>query len=292
MLYRITHTTTYRYQSPVNVCHNSVTLAPRASDRLSLENYRLSIRPAPAIVDERRDMFGNVIQRFSLEENHSQLVITATSRVNVISKATDLHQGAPTCQSVSDGVANRTDPNWLECVPFIFDSPRIRRAPKFQQYAAASIVNNKSIVVAATQLTSLIHSDFRYDKTATRVDTTPEKAFQGKHGVCQDFAQVMVACLRSHRLPAAYVSGYLRTHPPAGKERLVGADASHAWVAVYCGANIGWVEFDPTNDCLCGEDHIPMAIGRDYGDVVPIKGVFLGGGEPRLSVSVDVAPLD
>ena len=154
-----------------------------------------------------------------------------------------------------------------------------------------SVADDQPILVALQSFCHQVYTDFSYDKEATAVDTLTEDAFNGRRGVCQDFAHIAVACLRSVGLPARYVSGYLRTVPPEGKERLVGADQSHAWVAVYCGPELGWVDFDPTNDCFCQTDHIPIAVGRDYSDVVPIKGVFLGGGEPTLTVSVDVEPV-
>lgn len=290
MNYKITHTTTYKYSTPVSVCHNVVILSPQASEYLKVNSHRLSIRPMPEVVSKRQDIFGNIIQRFSLEQNHSQLSITATSRVTVSPRINPAPLTAPTCGQVIESIANRSDPNWLSVMPLMLDSLRIHRSPKYTTYAAPSLQLNKSVVTAVTELTNQIYTGFKYDKNATKVDTPTDKAFEGRHGVCQDFAHVGVACLRSFGLPARYVSGYLRTIPPPGKERLIGADQSHAWLSVYCGSQIGWLDFDPTNNCICGMDHIPLAVGRDYSDVVPIRGVFLGGGEPLLSVSVDVAP--
>jgi transglutaminase-like putative cysteine protease len=179
--------------------------------------------------------------------------------------------------------------------PFVdqqrFDSPRIRRSEAFAQYARGSFTPGRGMLDAALDLTRRIYVDFKYDTLATNVDTTPEEAFAGKAGVCQDFAQVAVACIRSIGLPARYVSGYLRTIPPLGKPALVGADESHAWFSVYSGAKYGWVGFDPTNGTLAGTDHIPISIGRDYGDISPMRGVVLGGGPTTLKVSVDVQPV-
>lgn len=290
MNYKITHTTTYRYSTPVSVCHNVVMLTPRATDYLQVRNHRLNIRPTPGMSVQRLDMFGNIANRFALEENHTQLVITATSRVTVLPRVMAPADQSPPCEQITSGIVGRTNPDWLSVVPFLFDSPRIQRAPEFAEYAAADVTPGRPIVTAVAALTHRIHTDFKYDSNATRVDTPTKTAFEGRHGVCQDFAHIAVTCLRSLQVPARYVSGYLRTHPPEGKERLIGADQSHAWLSVYCGVELGWVDFDPTNDCLCNADHIPIAVGRDYSDVVPIKGVFLGGGEPILSVSVDVAP--
>lgn len=290
MNYRINHVTSYRYSIPVSVCHNVVTLIPRKSESILCHSHRLTVRPVPEICEQRTDVFGNMVRRFSLEENHSQLTITATSRVTVLERVFPEFANSPSCESIVASLADRTDPDWLSVVMFQFDSPRIQRSPEFAAYGETSLTPEKPVLLAVADLTHQIHTEFRYDKQATQVDTPTETAFEGKHGVCQDFAHVAVACLRSVGLPARYVSGYLRTIPPPGKERLVGADQSHAWVSVYCGTQLGWVDFDPTNDCLCKTDHVPIAVGRDYTDVVPIKGVFLGGGEPTLTVSVDVAP--
>jgi transglutaminase-like putative cysteine protease len=289
--YKITHNTSYQYSSPVSVCHNVVILAPQATQYMQVNDHRLSIRPNPEMRDRRRDSFGNWIDRFSLEEHHSQLSISSVSHVTVLPRTIPSFDESPTCGNVRTGLKQRTDPRWLDVAVYSFDSPRIQRSPEFAGFAAAVMPENQPILLAMKALTHLIHTEFEYDKNATDVDTPTDTAFASRRGVCQDFAHVAVTCLRSLRIPARYVSGYLRTIPADGKERLVGADQSHAWVSAWCGSTLGWVEFDPTNDCICGTDHIPIAYGRDYGDVVPIKGMFLGGGEPLMSVGVDVAPL-
>lgn len=290
MRYIVTHTTRYKYSSPVSVCHNVLMLEPSPSNRLSCKDYHLEIMPKPKTTYRRTDMFGNVIQRFSLEENHDELQIKSVSHVTINHQEPHDSATAPTCQQVIEQSRQHTNPDWLKVSPFFFDSPRIRRSEGFRDYANQSIAADRSIITAVMDLTTRIYKDFKYDSDATMVDTPTEAAFAGRHGVCQDFAHVAVACLRSVGLPARYVSGYLRTKPPEGKERLIGADESHAWFSVYCGSQLGWIDFDPTNNCLCNLDHVPIAFGRDYSDVVPVKGIFLGGGETRLSVSVDVAP--
>ena len=290
--YKIAHSTTYQYSTPVSVCHNVVVLAPQVSRHLHLTSHRLLVRPAPERIEERTDMFGNTIHRFSLGEHHSQLVISSTSQVTVTPPILPQFENSPSCSDVKAGIAQQTDANWLSVSAHRFDSPRITRTVAYAEYAASVMRDDIPVLVAARELTRRIFDDFTYDSDATDVNTPTDTAFASRSGVCQDFAHIAVTCLRSLELPARYVSGYLRTIPQEGKERLIGADQSHAWVAVYCGSELGWVEFDPTNNCVCGSDHIPIAYGRDYGDVVPIKGVFLGGGEPVLSVSVDVAPED
>lgn len=292
MKYKITHTTTYQYSTPVSVCHNVVMISPRETPSGVCLSHRLNIRPAPQVSHRRTDVFGNLIHTFSIEENHRQLTITATSRVSVTERVLPPPETTETWESVGARLADRSNPGWLEVVPFLFDSPRIARSSVFGEYARASFDTHPTILAAALDLTHRLHVDFKYDKKATDVHTSTEQAFEQRRGVCQDFAHIGVACCRSVGLPARYVSGYLRTIPPAGKPRQIGGDASHAWFSIYCGEALGWLDFDPTNDCVCGTDHVTVAWGRDYDDVVPIKGVFLGGGDPLLSVSVDVAPVD
>ena len=290
MNYVVTHTTTYRYSSPVSICHNVLMLEPRRSPSLRCNVYQLDIEPAPKIRARREDMFGNFVHRFSLEENHSVLKIIAKSSVTVQGGAGPVTQSAPACEEISHATTSQEDANWLEVAPFLFDSPRIKRSAEFAEYAKPSVQPDRPVFNAVLDLTQRIYTDFKYDKDATLVDTPTELAFDGRHGVCQDFAHVAVACLRSCSLPARYVSGYLRTVPAPGTKRLIGNDESHAWFSVYCGSEAGWIDFDPTNNCVCGTDHVPIAFGRDYSDVVPVKGIFLGGGKTTMNVSVDVAP--
>ncbi|SFI91188.1 transglutaminase family protein [Planctomicrobium piriforme] len=291
MNYKITHVTTYQYSSPVRVCHNYVMLTPREEFPVECHSYRLVIRPTPHVAGRRKDSFGNTVHSFSIEENHKQLSVTATSRVTVSPRDLPKPEETPAWETVQQGIVNKEDRLWLEACQFVYDSPRIRRSNEFQAFAAKSFTKDRPILEAARDLTTRIHKHFKYDSRATTVNTTPEDSFKLALGVCQDFAHVQVACLRSIGLPARYVSGYLRTIPPPGKPRLIGADQSHAWLSLYCG-ELGWIDCDPTNNCFAGTDHIPIAWGRDYSDVAPIKGVFLGGGEHQLVVSVDVCPLD
>lgn len=290
MNYKITHITTYSYGSPVRVCHNSVLITPREDANVTCHAHRISIRPNPDVRAARKDRFGNSVTSFSIEENHRQLVVTGSSRVTVTARTLPEAGDTPPWEEVLTGVREQVDPQWLEAYQFLFDSPRITRSEKFGDVAREVFTKDRPIVDAAMALTAKLHKYFKYDGQATNVFTTPEQAFKQARGVCQDFAQVQVACLKSIGLPARYVSGYLRTIPPPGKPRLVGADQTHAWVSVYCGPELGWVDFDPTNNCLCSEDHISLACGRDYSDVAPFKGVFLGGGDHSLTVSVDVVP--
>ncbi len=292
MQYKITHSTSYQYSTAVSVCHNLVMLTPRDDSRVHIHHHRLTTHPTPQFSSRRKDAFGNVVNAFSIEENHRQLTVTATNRVTVSSHSLPADDSTPAWESVPAAIQEQSDPEWIASARFAFDSPRIACSEEFADYARQSYAPSRPVLAAARDLTSRIHRDFQYDKSATVVTTATSDAFRLRKGVCQDFAHIQIACLRSIGLPARYVSGYLRTYPPPGKPRLVGADQSHAWVSSYCGPEIGWVEFDPTNNCICGTDHVPIAWGRDYGDVVPMRGVFLGGGAHQLKVSVDVMPVE
>lgn len=291
MLYRITHTTTYAYTEPVPVCHNQVLLTPREMAHIECRSHRLSIKPTPGSSSRRKDYYGNLVHSFSIEESHRRLTVSATSRVAVRLPEYPAAAATRPWEQVVAGVSEQTDAHWFDACEFTFDSPKIVRSGDFAGYGRESFPAARPVLEGLLHLTRRIHADFNYDTVATHVATKPEDVFRERRGVCQDFAHVELACLRSLGVPARYVSGYLRTIPPPGEPRLVGADQSHAWVAAYCGA-AGWIEVDPTNDVLCGADHIPVAWGRDYGDVTPIRGVFLGGGSHELQVSVDVAPIN
>ncbi len=291
MRYNISHRTKYTYSTPVSVCQNIVTLTPREDSRVQCLLHRLRIRPNPTNTHHRTDYFGNQVTVFSIDENHDELVISSASRVSVQAQSLDPNARRLDWQSVCRSLMNHQDPNWLEASSFLFNSPRITRREEYADFARESFPNGTPIVDAVESLTQRIFKGFQYDAKATQSHTTTELVFKTRQGVCQDFAHVMISCLRSIGLPARYISGYLQTIPPPGKPRLIGADQSHAWVAVYCGPQLGWVEFDPTNNCLVGDAHIPIAWGRDYSDVVPVRGAYLGGGESDLAVAVDVAYL-
>lgn len=288
--YTITHTTRYAYTSPVSVCQNVVTLTPRDDGPVHCWVHRLRIRPNPTNTHRRPDYFGNIHTIFSIDENHDELTISAISRVTVRLPENFKTRTQTDWQTVRQQLVQQTASEWHQTSCFLYDSPRIKRSPDYAEYARQSFANGDDVLSAAQDLAARIHKDFTYDTKATETHTPTEQAFSQRKGVCQDFAHIMIACLRSIGLPARYVSGYLRTIPPPGKPRLVGADQSHAWISVYCGSELGWVAIDPTNNCLSGWDHIPIAWGRDYSDVVPVRGAYLGGGESTIAVSVDVIP--
>ncbi len=287
--YRISHVTTYTYSSPVRVCHNLVMLTPRSDFVVRPINHRVTIKPHPLMLNRREDYFGNTIHAFSIEESHRQLVVSATGRVEVEYEDLPPMDSSPTWEHVRDSVLLQTDPRWLEACQFRFNSDRIQALTEYAEYAKFSFKPARPILEAALDLTQRVFKDFKYDTTATDVHTPTKDSFELRRGVCQDFAHIQIACLRSIGLCARYVSGYLRTQPVLGQAKLVGSDQSHAWLSIYCGQQLGWVDLDPTNNKFCNIDHIPIAWGRDYNDVMPIRGVFLGGGKHQISVSVDVA---
>lgn len=284
MRYRIRHTTKYEYSDPVAVCHNVVRLAPRTMPTQTVDSYRLIVHPDPADLTHRTDVFSNRVEYFSIQGAHNGLSLTAVSDLRV--EAALIPTESPSWEVVRDSLASGENANAYR---FVFPSLHIPMKEALREYAEISCISGRPILDVARDFTSRLHADFKYDPRATTVSTPVLEAFEKRAGVCQDFAHLQIAGLRAMGLAARYVSGYLRTIPPPGKKRLVGADASHAWLSVYCGS-AGWVDFDPTNDCIPQSDHITSCVGRDYSDVSPIQGVFVGGGSHTMSVSVDVEP--
>ena len=293
--YRITHVTRYKYAEPVAICQNQLRMLPRNFEApfvtVKCQRSRATVRPQPEQLVEHLDYFGNRVLSFAIESLHQELEVGVHSEVSVAPGSLDLDGDRTPWQQVRDRVEQRDDSNWFETQEYQFDSPRVQRGPMFADYALPSFAPGRPIFDAAIDLTRRIHADFEYNTKVTDVNTTPEEALEMRAGVCQDFAHVQIACLRSLGLPARYVSGYLRTVPPPGKERLVGADQSHAWVSLYAGESLGWIDLDPTNCCVSDVNHVPICIGRDYSEVSPMRGVVLGGGDTNLKVSVDVEPV-
>lgn len=288
MKYQVLHTTTYRYTQPVPLCHNQVHLTPRAAPWQRCLRHELSVSPQPSCVVPWIDYFGNPVQFFSVETPHRELVVTTRCEVEVLPPLVPSPEVTEDWEQTRLGLQQPASTEALAAVQFLWDSTLVQPFQEARDYAAPSFPPGRPILEAALDLTGRIYRDFRYDETATAVNTPPAEAFEQRHGVCQDFAHVQIACLRSLGLAARYVSGYLLTNPPPGKPRLVGADASHAWLSVYCGP-AGWVDLDPTNNVIPDIRHITLAWGRDYSDVCPIQGVLIGGGQSTLAVSVDVS---
>jgi len=282
--YRITHRTRYRYAEPVTFCQNIIHLTPRPMDRQPDPVSTLTVTPEPAVLTRQVDYFGNPMAYFALQEPHRELVVDAVHRIRVLPRPTPTH--SPPWEGVRDRLVSNLSPDWLFARQFAFESRYVRGAKDYREYALPSFAPGRPILDAALDLTRRIHAEFIYDPRATTIATPIKDVFRTRRGVCQDFAHLQLAAVRSLGLAARYVSGYLSTTPPPGKPRLVGADASHAWVSVFCG-EAGWVDLDPTNNQIIGDRHIVLAWGRDYDDVSPVKGVILGGGPHTVEVSVD-----
>ncbi|HEY1082596.1 MAG TPA: transglutaminase family protein [Prosthecobacter sp.] len=290
MRYNIIHRTTYTYESAVTVGHYTARLEPRALPFQECPWHELTIRPSPVQRSERADYFGNTSVYFEIEGSHQKLEVIARSLVNVERASTFDPTTTPAWETIRDSSRTDTLTPASAAGELTFPSALIPVGPAFADYARPSFPPGRPILEAVCDLNRRIFEDFAFDPTATDYATPVEKALKQRRGVCQDFAQVMIACLRSIGLPARYVSGYLETLPPPGQVKLVGADASHAWVSVYCGETCGWMDADPTNNVLPSERHITAAWGRDFSDVSPLRGVTIGAGEQRLQVAVDVLP--
>jgi len=290
MNYHITHRTLYEYAAPVSVSHHVARLAPRVTPAQACENFSLSIFPEPALRKARTDYFGNQLCFFAIQEIHSRLEIITRSQVAVSPHPPTPDESPAPWESVAGMFRDPVSPEVVEPYQFVFDSPQIRASPALADYARESFTPETPLLAGARDLTRRIFADFKFDPQATTVATPLEEVWAKRRGVCQDFAHLGIACLRSLGLPASYVSGYLRTRPPEGKPRLVGVDASHAWFRVFC-PGPGWVDFDPTNNVRPAGEHVIVAYGRDYGDVSPVAGILTGGGEHAVKVSVDVAEI-
>ncbi|MGI4828174.1 MAG: transglutaminase family protein [Janthinobacterium lividum] len=291
MLYRVSHRTTYKYVYPVSVGDHVACLKPRSFHQNQVLQNSLHIHPAPATLTERVDYFGNSLSFFTVQEPHRELVVEARSEVVVRPDADANAVTSPPWEESTRSLGQDHSPEALAAYQFQFESPRIRLRPQYAAYALESFTPGRSMRDALLELTNRIYRDFRFDSSVTTVRTPTEEVFEKRHGVCQDFAHVQIACLRSINVAARYVSGYLRTYPPPGRPRLVGADASHAWVSAYC-RGCGWLDMDPTNNVAPTDGHLTLAWGRDFGDVSPLRGLILGGGGHTLKVEVDMEPVD
>ena len=289
MIYRVRHITQYVYSDPVQLCHNDACLLPRETSAQTCLQSRLQIVPEPSDLHERRDYFGNRISHFAIQRPHEKLTVAATSLVSVRTNP-ELFAMANqrSWDEVRDYLAIQRGRQMLDVLPCRYDSPLVKTSDIISKYALPSFPAGRPLAEAVNELMQRIFQDFTYDPGFTTISTPLEQVLASRRGVCQDFAHLAIGCLRTLGLAARYISGYIETVPPPGQQRLVGADASHAWFAVYS-PDAGWLAFDPTNNQLPTEQHITVAWGRDFSDVSPLKGVALGGGNHRVIVSVDVA---
>jgi transglutaminase-like putative cysteine protease len=290
MTYRIIHKTSYRYRQPVSLGTHVAYLIPRSQAHHICTSHELCVTPAPASQSERVDYFGNTFTFFTIREPHEELSIEAHSSVLVDGPPVIWPKCAPPWDEAVRSLSSDLSEAGLDAYQFVFESPRISLRSMFSSYASPSFRPGLPLTDALLDLTARIHRDFHFDSKATNVRTKPEEVLRSRRGVCQDFAHLEIACLRSLGLAARYVSGYIRTYPPPGCPRLIGADASHAWVSVYC-PGTGWLDVDPTNNLIPSESHVTLAWGRDYSDVSPVRGVILGGRDHKLEVGVDMEPL-
>ena len=290
MKYQIGHKTTYTYASTVHQSYHLLHLSPRDVPHQTVSRHRLSIDPAPGSCFDGRDYFGNPYSVLNLEVDHTRLVVDSRSEIDVAANgAVDL--GATCDWRVLSG--ENGGPNLgidKDVAQYAAASRHGPRLAALREYAGPSFPAGRPVLEAVHHLMGRIYEDFTFDASATDVSTPVEDVLAARRGVCQDFAHLMIAALRSLRLPARYVSGYILTRPPDGQERLQGADASHAWVSAWS-PETGWVDFDPTNNVIPHDEHITIAYGRDFDDVCPISGVLLGGGAHTVEVAVDVVPL-
>jgi transglutaminase-like putative cysteine protease len=287
--YTISHKTVYEYNNAVSVSHHVIRLKPREFAFQHCSNFQLSSEPVFAVMNAHEDYFGNSVNFITIEGAHRQLAVTSRCEVGVTPR-TSLQQEDPPWEHVRELCRQDIGLYRDGTSEFVFSSPFVALAPDFAEYGGVSFPPGRPVLEAGIDLMHRIHQDFQFDAHATTVATPLEQVFQQRSGVCQDFAHLQIACLRALRLPARYVSGYLETTPPPGQARLLGADASHAWVQLWCG-DAGWIDLDPTNDLLPGERHITVALGRDFADVSPLRGVLVGSGSHHLSVAVDVTPI-
>jgi transglutaminase-like putative cysteine protease len=290
VIYRVRHVTTYAYEDPVSVSHHLLRLTPRNLPGQVCRETQISILPEPSVTTTGSDYFGNIQTFFTLQEPHDSLIVEAASELEVHAAEPPDLSASPPWETVVESLVTDHSEGGLDAYQFVFDSQRLAASRELADYARSAFPTGRPLLQAVLELMRKIHRDFRFDAKATEVSTPVQEFFQKRRGVCQDFAHLQIACLRSLSLPARYVSGYLRTLPPPGQPRLVGADASHAWCSAWS-PGAGWVDFDPTNNCVPTDGHITVAWGRDYSDVSPIHGVLLGGAKHTLDAGVDVLPM-
>lgn len=296
----VTHETSYEYQYPAECSQQICILQPQESDIMRagllrkgqvLINHSLRIQPNPSTVQTRVDTHGNVVSHFEMNYPHDHLVVTSISELEIIPR---LYAGsheeveAPAWDALASSLQYQAGIQVNMDGQHRFPSKHVVVSEQFRDFGYLDFWPGRSVVASAYGLMQRIFRDFKYKSGSTDIDTTVQEVMKSREGVCQDFAHVMLSVLRSMGLSARYVSGYMLTDPPPGQPKLIGVDASHAWVSVWCGPVVGWVDFDPTNNQLPDTRYVTVAVGRDYADVPPLRGVVHGGGEAKLKVAVTV----
>lgn len=293
--YVVVHETRYEYEQPVGLSRQVLHLTPRNVPWQVCRAHLLDVVPRPEVLGTFDDPFGNRVTSLNIEDDHAALSVRAESTVEVTARMYPDDAGSPPWEEVRHRLAYRAGrrplPADLEASRFLFESTRVRNKRELALWTSGCFPPGVPLLVGVRALMNRIHHEFAFDPKATTVSTPVMDVFTSRRGVCQDFAHLMLSCLRSIGLAARYVSGYLLTKPPPGKPRLIGADASHAWVSVYC-PDYGWVDADPTNAVFPGLEHVTLGWGRDYDDVIPLRGVLLGGGDHTLELEVTVVPVE
>lgn len=290
MIFDVSHKTQYRYSSPVVQSQHLVHMSPRHVERQIIRNHSLIVEPAPAMRTEGRDAFGNPIALLDIEVPHKELVLHARSTIEVTERPPADPAATLAWDALDTELSPEAGPVDLDVVQYRCGSRLASASLDIAAYADDSFARGRPVLAAAFDLIGRIKREFVFDPAATDVSTPVQTVLKLRRGVCQDFSHLALACLRAKRIPARYVSGYILTHPPPGRPKLQGTDASHAWISVWC-PPVGWIDLDPTNGTIVSGEHVAIAYGRDYDDVSPISGVLIGGGQHTVSVSVDVNPL-
>ncbi len=289
--YSMVHETRHRYQRTVTLSQQSLHMTPRSFEFQDVLSHQIEVEPEPQDWSHRTDYFGNSMRSMTLSTPHAELVVRASSTVTMRPRLNQTQiSGSMPWESMRDRLRVSAGAASLDPFHYLYESPHIARSGELQAYAATSFTSGRPLLEATHDLTERIYRDFEFDDDATTISTPLADVLKGRRGVCQDFAHLMIGCLRTLGLAARYISGYILTTPPPGQPRMVGADASHAWVSVFC-EGFGWIDFDPTNSRLVQDEHITLAWGRDFSDVTPMRGMVLGGGEQELGVHVTVTPL-
>ncbi len=288
MLYKVIHKTLYTYSGPVSLCHNIARLIPRNTTRQSCRNSKILIDPYPDVLTEYEDFFGNKVMYFAIQREHNDLRVTVLSEIEkTTGRASEISLYGNTPWEEVRQQLTEEGPAFIDVLQYIPETAMTTISPPVADYARQSFTPGRPVFAAVHELMQRIHHDFAFQPGFTTIATPISEVMKARRGVCQDFAHLAIACVRSVGLPARYMSGYLETLPPPGAEKLNGVDASHAWFAVFV-PEMGWVEFDPTNNLVPAEQHITIGWGRDYADIAPMKGVITSSGAHQLAVSVDV----
>lgn len=289
VVYDVSHRTTYRYSTPVALSHHVLHLTPRSSPSQICHRSALSITPTPSAHATGVDYFGNPVAFITLQNQHKELLLHARSVIEVLPTERPDPASTMAWDAIFERLSGDTSDEALDALQYAFETPQTLATDEIRRFAERLFPPARPVLAGTLALTDALHRELTFDTTATTVSTPLADVWRSRRGVCQDFAHLQIACLRALRIPARYVSGYILTRPPEGKDKLVGADASHAWLSVWCPGD-GWVDVDPTNNVWVGHEHATLAWGRDYSDISPVNGAIFGGGAHAIQVGVDMVP--